>query len=252
MNIFGGKPPEKRRRQRKTPAERLAAQEADYLAYLKKNKPEKWQQVMEERMGIGGPREGEKPDPLTVTVQTMTMLKKAGFIKGPQDVEDNSSFVKEILEAIPAIPALLQAMQQGGGSPVQPVQQPIGQPALPAGAPAEIPAPRAEPPRQPTQATGEEEKMDVLVDYIKNSLSGKSASEAARWMASQPHPMAQSLVSRLAEVPEGQAFDWLLNMCSSQPGLKPLGRWIEAQGEVWVRSISRELKVLRSGTAASG
>ena len=250
MGLFGGNPPEKRRRQRKTPAERLAAQEADYLGYLKKNKPEKWQQVMEERMGIGGSRDKEKPDNLKVTMETIAMMKKAGFIKGPQDVEDNSSsFVHEILAAIPALPAVFQMMQQQAAQP-----QPAPREDPPASVTPRLAAPAPGQPEPAHEADTQEAEgnMNMLVEYLKANLGSKSAPDAARWLAGQSHPMAAQLVATLAEIPEGEAFGWLLNTCSAQPELKSLGRWIESQGELWVRSIARELKVLRGGPVAYG
>ncbi len=237
MGLFGAQsPPEKRRRVRKTPAERLAAQEADYLSFLKKRNPAKWQQLMDQRVGVP---EKEAADPMETFLAMAAKLRKAGILKDPQDIQDNTSFVKEILAAIPAIPLVLQTLQQ---------QQAAAAPQVPA-APATLPAaqeptPQPQQPQQGQSEPSEAEKMDMLVAYIKSGLSGKSAADAARWLAGQPYPQAQALVRQLAQVPEGEAFDWLLNMCSSQQGLKPLGRWIEQQGELWVRSISRELHAM--------
>ncbi len=219
--------------------ERLAREEAAYLAHLRKTNPAKWAQIMEARMGLGI----EKEDEFAQLEAMIARLKRMGLIKNPRDLsDDEDGMVRDLIKALapalaPALGGLLAAQQRS----VAPTPAVIT-------APAQINPPAQAVQAEPAASQEAPVPMSFLSRLVIAQLQNKSPREAAEWLQRRKEPEVRGVVDSLCQTPDERLPELLDAVAKQAPDYAGLIDWLRKRPE-WLLAAIHELRLMRQGTA---
>lgn len=239
MGLFGSeKPKANARGASKTGHDRLATEEARYIAYIRKHDPAEYRRVMRGRLGIASD-EGSA-DPLDSWLSMTSRLKKAGVIDDLDKVGKESMLGRlgEIAAGFVGAMGASQAAQVGAAPRVM-----IEQPALPMAA---TPPPAAV--AQPTEAQQlgmiEQMRMRVMCEFAMRELQAiPDPEQAALWLLAQAqkYPQIAPLLHELRYTADDHIPSTLANWAKQLPPFEPLMKWLGDQ-KSWTLAVVQALR----------
>lgn len=243
--LFGKPAPKKKTRgPSRSAAERAKLEEVRFLQQLKDTNPQLYQEMMLKRLGLSV----DQKDELAQLQGTVKKLREMGLIKSANDIDAGAgAWVKDALAGLGILLQGIQGQPPRGLAPIGGQEDPQAAPA-PAVRPVSPPAP-AQPASLPTPKPQED---PMISQYLISQLHGKTPQQAAAWLAAQPYPQAQQLVTQLCQLPDQQIIPFLTQLGQQAPGWGEAVAWLQGQGEIWVRSTVQELRRLTGQGSISG
>lgn len=251
--IFGPEP--RRRGPSKSGTDRLAAMDAAYLRWLKKNNSQRWAEYMERRMA------GYQPtNPLKEFIAMRKDLAAAGLIpksEGGDTLDRLIDKLPEIASAVAPAAANVAAAragsarsQEGSVSPPAQIEAPKRRRRPPEPEPvAEDEAAEESDSAEETSGAEEVEQMKIevppqlIIATVKNALDKKTPEQAAAWIRAKAreYPAAADIVKLAKETTDDQVMGRLRTYGEAAPVFAPLMGWLIARGD-WTIQVARQLR----------
>lgn len=226
------KPKRKPRGKGLTGDERLKRAMARALDDTRLRNPARYEQLMqklmERELGLGG----DDGDPVKRMVESVKMLRSAGFIDDPRTAGQNR-WLRDLLEPLgEGIGTVFMQMQQAKAMQAMAVNPPAL--SAPAATPAPVPAQTEEPPTEEPQPV-QEGKLPLLSQIVIANLERRNPEEAADWLLSQPY--AKTLTDALSQTADDDLLVLLDSIASRYPDLGGLVSWLRQRPDWLVATV---------------
>ncbi len=222
-------------------SEKLAAEQARYLAKLRGKNSPKYEQLMDQLMGIAP----DKEDAFEQFTDMLKRIKEAGLIKNTRELVGDGDSLKEIITAVaPAVTAMVQAQTAAAAQKAALAQQQRALPQQAAAAPqastsAPIEQNQAEPPAAQSQPP-----LSPRARYAKNSLENLDPPKAAQWLVGLHHPEVDQLIELVCQCPDEKLPSLLSSLGTKVPEFSGLLWWLAGRG-AWLVETAAALRQLR-------
>lgn len=256
-NPFAKAAPKPGRGRARTGKERLELEEARFLATIKKDDPDLWKAIMQQRLGYRGA--GSEIDRF---LELQDKLSRLGVATGQSKFDKLLEHGPDLLAMVlGGSAAAAQRMQQPPAvAPSPAVAAPAPVPSLPEAAPKprrrlgprrrraeRHAAADATPPAEPS------EQPPTIGEYLLAGLSDgqggrKTPADAAAWLCAQDEPLVQDLIAGLLQTPDlllGRA----LEQAGKDPDWQPFVSWLQAD-MAWTKLAVAEVRRLAKATPA--
>ncbi len=220
----------------KTADERMKMEQVRFMKWLKTNDPNAYYGMMLKKMGAVP----EQRDQFEELEKMVTRLKKMGVIRGANDLDSPSSWIKDAVQGLALVFPMMAQMQRQQPAPVQALAP---QPAPQLQAPQQVQQVAPEP--EPEEQEVAEEMSDTSKAIIAE-LEQKSPNQAAAWMVNQSDANVRALVQKLCSTPDEKIPAFLAALEGLAPDYAGAISWLRKRPDYLMQTI-RLVRQMQTG-----